>query len=81
MSLKEEGVVNIVDCKGQKCPYPNLSAKKGMKAAGEGEVVEFLVDYEPAIRESLPTLCKAGGWACEVEEDASGAFWHFYIKK
>lgn len=81
MALKDEKLTKTEDCRGQKCPYPNLSAKRGMKEAGEGDVIDFLVDYEPAIRESLPTLCNAGGWECEVVEDESGEFWHFYIKK
>ena len=81
MALKDQTVAKTEDCRGMKCPYPNLMAKKGMKAAEEGDVVEFLVDYEPAIRESLPTLCDAGGWECEVVEDESGEFWHFYIRK
>jgi tRNA 2-thiouridine synthesizing protein A len=81
MALKDEKLVKTEDCRGQKCPYPNLSAKKGMKEISEGEVIEFLIDYEPAVRESLPTLCGAGGWEYEAVEDEGGKFWHFFIKK
>jgi tRNA 2-thiouridine synthesizing protein A len=81
MSLKEEKLTKSEDCRGQKCPYPNLSAKRAMKEASEGDIVDFWIDYEPAIKESLPTLCQAGGWECEVEKDESGEYWHFYIKK
>ncbi len=81
MSLKDEKLLKTEDCRGQKCPYPNLSAKRAVKEADEGDVIDFWVDYEPAIKESLPTLCERAGWQCEVVRDESDAYWHFYIKK
>ncbi len=36
MALKDKTLAKTEDCRGQKCPYPNLMAKKGMKAAEEG---------------------------------------------
>jgi TusA-related sulfurtransferase len=81
MSLKDDKPAVTEDCRGKQCPYPNLLAKKAMKSLGEGDILDFWVDYEPAIKESLPTLCERAGWQCEVARDENGDFWHFYIKK
>ena len=81
MSLKDETPSKTEDCRGQHCPYPNLMAKRAVKEMNEGEVLDFWVDYEPAIKESLPTLCERAGWQYEVAKDDNDQYWHFYIKK
>lgn len=81
MSLSEETPAITEDGRGQRCPYPNLMVKKAVKAMNDGEVLDFWVDYEPAIKESLPTMCERAGWQFEVARDEGDSYWHFYIKK
>lgn len=68
-----------VDCIGDSCPRPQLMTKKAVAAAGQGTVVETLVDNSTSM-EALPPMCPAMG-ATHIETIKKDRGWAVYIRK
>ena len=79
MSLRETPIAKTVDIKGRICPYTIIDTRDALKAVNNGDVIEVLVDYEPAALVTIPNFCEKKKYPLEtVEEEGS---WRLYIKK
>ena len=58
-----------VDARGEICPAPMLRAVEGMKAAAEGQSVEVLTDFLPAIL-TITNMAVKQGWDVTVRRRA-----------
>jgi TusA-related sulfurtransferase len=58
-----------VDARGEICPAPMLKAADAMKQALEGQPVEVLVDFLPAIL-TITNAAVKGGWDVDVRRRA-----------
>lgn len=66
--------MNIIDCKGLKCPQPVINTKKFFDGIESGEA-EVIVDNEVA-KNNISKFCKSNNYKCSVE-DKEGLY---YIK-
>jgi TusA-related sulfurtransferase len=80
MSLQDAKVDKSVDICGKICPYTVMDARDALKPMANGEVLEVIIDYEPAVKESIPNFCKKKGYPYEVVDIGSGK-WKILIKK
>lgn len=70
--------LEIIDCRGLKCPLPVLKMEKRLSqlAAGASFVV---LATDPMAKVDIPLYCRQNGHACEVRSDADVL--HFTIVK
>lgn len=69
----------ILDVKGEVCPYPDVKTQKKVKSMKSGEILEVLVDY-PLSAERIPrSMEKSGHEVLEVEKTGTGE-WRILIK-
>lgn len=54
-----------IDARGEVCPTPLMLATKALKEAPDGEALEILIDYSPAL-DTIPPQAKRLGWNAEV---------------
>lgn len=65
---------------GKKCPYTLIDVGNALDKVKEGEVIEVLSDYEPAVKNTIPSMCDKRKLKYEVEE-VSENLWKIYIEK
>ena len=63
-----ERIDRTVDVRGQLCPYPLIEIKLALKRLAQGQVLEVLTDYEPAVTTTVPAFCEKTGDSFEVVE-------------
>jgi TusA-related sulfurtransferase len=88
MSVNEKliigsGKVRRLDIRGKICPMTFIYTKLILEEMNEGELLEVLVDYPPAV-ENIPYSCKRQDLAeiLEIKEiDAKKKFWQMKLKK
>ncbi len=68
-----------IDVRGKICPYPTLAIRQALQSM-KGQVLEVLIDYEPAVATTLPAFCRRAGYAMEVAR-AGNAAWKVRITK
>jgi selenium metabolism protein YedF len=69
--------MNIIDCKGLKCPQPVINTKKYFDSIEKGEA-EIIVDNEVA-RTNILKFCQSNNLSVLVEEDQG--FYHIKVSK
>lgn len=69
--------MNIIDCKGLKCPQPVINTKKYFDSIENGEA-EVVVDNEVA-KNNISKFCKSNGFKFDVEEKEG--LYHIKITK
>ena len=69
-----------IDLKGEVCPYTFVKSKLAMEELGLGEVLEVIVDHEPAV-ENVPKSMQNEGQKVLTVEKISGADWRMVFKK
>lgn len=68
-----------VDCMGQTCPVPLVEARKAIRKASPGDIVE-IVGTHPASKKEIPMAAKAMGLeVISIEEE--GERWKIRIKR
>ncbi len=68
------------DLTGQTCPYTVIGVKKALKPLKKGQVLEAIVDYRPAVMDSIPNFLKKINCPFTVAEVETGK-WIFIIEK
>jgi len=69
----------VLDVRGEVCPYPDVKTQKKVKNMKSGEVLEVLVDY-PLSAERIPrSMEKSGHKILKVEKTGTGE-WRILIK-
>ena len=58
----------VIDVCGQICPYPQIITKAALKKLRPGDVLEVKIDYEPAVRTSIPAFCDKKGYPYEIRQ-------------
>ncbi len=61
---------NILDVRGEICPYPMLKTNKELDAVNSPEL-KVLTDHSPALMTIPPQAIKRG-YSCEIEETSQG---------
>ncbi len=68
------------DLSGKTCPYTVMGAREALKPLETGQVLEVIVDYQPAAEESIPNFLKKKNYPFNVSEVGEGK-WSFFIEK
>ena len=69
-----------IDARGLICPYPIIEIKAALRILAEGQVLELLTDYEPAVRTTIPAFCRMAGYPYEVRAHERKS-WRTLIRK
>lgn len=69
-----------IDLKGEVCPYTFVKSKLAMEEMRLGEVLEVIVDHEPAV-ENVPKSMQNEGQKVLTVEKLNGADWRMVFKK
>lgn len=69
-----------IDLKGEVCPYTFVKSKLAMEEMRLGEVLEVIVDHEPAV-ENVPKSMQSEGQRVLTVEKLNGADWRMVFKK
>jgi len=77
---KDFKVNRTLDIKGQVCPLTFVRSKLAIEDLAIGEVLEIIVDYQPAAV-SVPRSMEHEGQTVLGVEQAGEAEWHLYIRK
>jgi tRNA 2-thiouridine synthesizing protein A len=69
----------LVDCRGETCPVPLVEARKALKKAAAGDIVE-VVGTHPSSKKEIPMAVKALGMELlDIRED--DGVWHIRIRR
>jgi len=72
-------ITEIVDCMGEKCPYPDVHCKKKAKKMKSGEILKVLTDY-PLSAERIPETMESLGHEIISLEEIGKSQWEILIK-
>jgi len=72
-------VNDILDCRGEVCPYPDVKSKRKVKKMGSGEVLKILIDY-PLSAERIPETLKSMGNEVLSVEKVGNSEWEILVK-
>lgn len=68
-----------VDCLGETCPIPLVEARKAIRKAAEGDIIE-VTGTHPASKKEIPMAVKALGLEI-IEISENGEVWTIRIKR
>ncbi len=75
----EEKPTEVLDVRGEVCPYPDVKTQKKVKSMKSGEILEVLIDY-PLSAERIPrSMEKRGHKVLKVEKKGTSE-WRMLIK-
>jgi tRNA 2-thiouridine synthesizing protein A len=80
---KKNTIVRKVDIRGKVCPMTFVYTKLALEEMKEGEIIEVLLDFPPAI-ENIPDSCKRQGLAEVLEKkmiNKEKKVWKLNLKK
>lgn len=60
-----------VDIRGKLCPYTLIETRDALKPLKKGEVLEVISDYQPAVVQTIPSMCEKKGYPFEVIEEGT----------
>jgi len=80
MNLEDVKPDATADLSGKTCPYTVMGARDALKPLGKGQVLEVIVDYQPAAEESIPNFLTKKKYPYQVSEMDAGK-WRFVIEK
>tara|TARA_R110002051_G_scaffold301026_1_gene368627 strand:+ start:1947 stop:2189 length:243 start_codon:yes stop_codon:yes gene_type:complete len=70
--MTEEKKVDLLDVRGEICPYPMIRTNKVLDESDVAPVaLDVLTDHPPALS-TIPPEAMKRGYGCEIEEVASG---------
>jgi tRNA 2-thiouridine synthesizing protein A len=69
-----------LDITGKICPYTLIDTRDKLKELSEGEVLEVLVDFEPAAMVTIPNFCAKKGYPFQTIPDGEGR-WRLRIER
>jgi len=70
---------DILDCRGEVCPYPDVKSKRKVKKMNSGEILKILVDY-PLSAERIPETMKSMGNEVLSVEKTDNSEWEIQVK-
>jgi TusA-related sulfurtransferase len=69
-----------LDIRGQVCPLTFVRSKLALEKLALGEVLEIIVDHQPAA-ENVPHSMQREGQAVLGVEQAGAGEWHLFVRK
>ena len=75
----EKKPTDVLDVRGEVCPYPDVKTQKKVKKMKSGEVLEILVDY-PLSAERIPRSVEKQGHGVLKVEKTGTSEWRILIK-
>ncbi len=78
MALTE--IDHQIDIKGKICPYTLIETRDALKGLKQGDVLEVLVDFEPAAMVTIPDFCAKKGYPFQTIADGDGR-WRIRIER
>ena len=69
-----------LDITGLICPYTLIETRDVLKGMQRGEVLEVVVDYEPAAMSTIPSFCEKKGYPLETIQDGESR-WRLRIQR
>lgn len=72
-------VNDILDCRGEVCPYPDVKSKRKVKKMGSGEVLKIIIDY-PLSAERIPETLKSMGNEVLSVDKVGTSEWEILVK-
>ena len=73
-------IVRTLDIKGQVCPLTFVRSKLAIEKMAIGEVLEIIVDHQPAAV-NVPRSMELEGQAVLGVEQTGEAEWHLFVRK
>ena len=78
MSSKEKPT-EVLDVRGEVCPYPDVKTQKKLKGMKSGEILEVLIDYPLSAERKPRSIEKQGHKVLKVEKKGTSE-WSILIK-
>lgn len=72
-------VNDILDCRGEVCPYPDVKSKRKAKKMSSGEVLKIIIDY-PLSAERIPETLKSMGNEVLSVDKVGTSEWEILVK-
>lgn len=69
-----------IDITGKICPYTLIDTRDAMKQMKQGEVLEVVVDFEPAAMVTIPNFCAKKGYPFQTIADGENR-WRLRIER
>ncbi len=69
-----------LDIRGKICPYTLIETRDFLKSMKQNEVLEVIVDYEPAALSTIPSFCEKKGYPFETIGDGE-SLWRIRIRR
>jgi len=69
-----------LDITGKMCPYTLIDTRDKLKELTQGEVLEVLVDFEPAAMMTIPNFCAKKGYPFQTIADGENR-WRLRIER
>lgn len=69
-----------LDIRGKMCPYTLLDTRDALKELSAGEVLEVIVDFEPAAMLTIPNFCAKKGYPFQTIADGE-SLWRLRIER
>lgn len=69
-----------IDITGKICPYTLIDTREALKGLKEGQILEVLVDFEPAAMVTIPNFCAKKGYPFQTITDGDGR-WRIRIER
>ena len=79
MSSNEKTPTEILDARGEVCPYPDVKTQRKIKKMKSGEILEVLTDY-PLSAERIPRSVEKDGHTVLNVEKKGTSDWSILIK-
>lgn len=70
---------DVLDCRGEVCPYPDVKSKRKAKKMNSGEVLKILIDY-PLSAERIPETLKSMGHDVLSVVKVADSEWEIQVK-
>jgi len=78
MSSKEKPT-EVLDVRGEVCPYPDVKTQRKLKSMKSGDILEVLIDY-PLSAERIPRSMEKRGHEVLKVEKTGTSDWRILIK-
>jgi len=69
-----------IDITGKICPYTLIETREALKGLKQGEVLEVLVDFEPAAMVTIPNFCAKKGYPFQTIPNGHNS-WRLRIER
>ncbi len=69
----------ILDVRGEVCPYPDVKSMRKAKKMNSGEILKIILDY-PLSAEKIPASMEKKGHEVLSVEKTGGSEWEIFIK-